>query len=216
MLARKWVELVLKTLERSIRKISSSLRNSDDTVEGQSKAFRIWMFSSTAAILMMLLLSFGPSGNSEARPKSEPSSVPSLIDQLPDGFVLVPIEPLNFEAIDALIENHAYVDLYSALSDDSVNLESGSTSRRKRLIARGLPLVRAPKNPLKFAVLVKEADSDILTRLGTPVLVVVRKGSPKHGYPEPRKTSRNQRPKYTKPDFIVEEIPEQETLNSIQ
>jgi hypothetical protein len=216
MLVRKWIELVLKVSERCIRKISNGFRSTDDTVEGQSKAFRVWMFSSTAAILLMMLLSFGSSGNSQEKSNSEQSTVPSLIDQVPDGFVLVPIEPLNFEAIDALIENHVYVDLYNASDDEPINSESGDSIRRKRLIARGLPMVRAPKNPSKFAVLVKEADSDILTRLGTPVIVVVRKGPPKRGYPESRKTSRNQRMGKTKPDFIVEEIPLQEPLNSDQ
>jgi hypothetical protein len=216
MLVRKWIELVLKVSERCIRKISSGFRSTDDTVEGQSKAFRVWMFSSTAAILLMMLLSLGPSGNSIAKPDSEHSTAQSLIDQVPDGFVLVPIEPLNFEAIDALVENHVYVDLYRASDDDPLNSDSGDSIRRKRLIARGLPMVRAPKNPSKFAVLVKEADSDILARLGAPVLVVVRKRPPKQGYPESRKTIRSQRLGKTKPDFIVEEIPLQETLNSDQ
>lgn len=216
MLVRKSIELGLKVSEHCIKKISSGFRSADDTVEGQSKAFRVWMFSSTAAILLMMLLSFDPSNNSQARPNPEQSSVPSLIDQVPDGFVLVPIDPLNFEAIDALIENHVYVDLYHASDDEPFNSESGDSIRRKRLIARGLPMVRAPKNPSKFAVVVKEADSDILIRLGAPVLVVVRKGPPKRGYPESRKTIRNQRLGKTKPDFIVEEIPLQETLNSNQ
>jgi hypothetical protein len=213
---KKWIEQVLKISKHCIRKISSSLRTVDDTVEGQSKAFRIWMFSSTAAILMMLLLSFGPSGHSQARPNPETSVVPSLIDQVPDGFVLAPIEPLNFEAIDALIENHAYVDLYLGNDDGLLNDESFHTNRRKRLIARGLPLVRAPKNPSKFAVLVKEADSDILTKLGAPVLVVVRKGPPKGGYPEQRNAGRIPRLKKAKPNFIIEEISAQEPSNSIQ
>lgn len=222
MLGQKWIELVSKISERYTGRLRNSFRETDDTVEGQSKAFRLWMFSSTAAILMMLLLSFGStrsSGVSHAAshgtsPDAEPKAGPSLIDQVPDGFVLVPIEPLNFETIDALIDNHAYVDLYHSSGEETFSSNSSASDRRRRLIARGLPLVRAPKNPSKFAVLVKEADTFVLMRLGEPVLVVVRKGPPKGGYPEPRKSRSRVNQKSPKSDFIFEEIPESEFQNT--
>lgn len=213
MLVRKWSELVLKTSEPYIKKMSNGLRSTDDTVEGQSKAFRIWMFSSTAAILLMLLLSFSAARNADAPPRSEVEAGPSMLEQIPEGFVLVPIEPQNFETIDALIENHAYVDLYSSSSNDTYSSDSNTTDRRKRLISRGLPLVRAPRNPSRFAVLVKEVDTEVLTRLGAPVLVVVRKGPPKGGYPAPSKSQAKLKPKKLRFDFIVEEIPSSETEN---
>ncbi|MDZ4082191.1 MAG: hypothetical protein U1E10_04590 [Bdellovibrionales bacterium] len=213
MLGQKWNELVSKILERFTGKIRNSFRETDDTVEGQSKAFRLWMFTSTAAILMMLLLSFASTQSSVASSKRESNAGLSLIEQVPDGFVLVPIEPLNFETIDALIENHAYVDLYLSSGEENFISDSSATDRRKRLIARGLPLVRAPRNPSKFAVLVKEADTAVLMRLGAPVLVVVRKGPPKGGYPEPRKMRSRANLKRPKADFIFEEIPETETQN---
>jgi hypothetical protein len=214
MQVRRFTELALKISAPFINKISSGLHGSDDTVEGQSKAFRIWMFSSTAAILMMLVLSFSATRSSEARSQGNTQPGQSLIEQVPEGFVLVPIEPQNFETIDALIENHAYVDLYNSSIDESYSSETIAIDRRKRLIARGLPLVRAPKNPSRFAVLVKEADTEILTRLGVPVLVVVRKGPPKGGYPEKRKSKAKLRNKILKSDFIVEEIPDSESQNS--
>lgn len=213
MLERKWIAQVSKTSINCIRKIISGFRSSDDTVEGQSKAFRVWMFSSTAAILMMLLLSFGPSGNSEANPDLGSQKAPSLIDQVPDGFVLVPIEPLNFETIDALIENHAYVDLYQTSENETFQTDTARTNRGKKLLARGLPMVRAPKNPSRFAVLVKDADSEILTGLGSPVLVVVRKRPPKIGDREIHGSRTRPRSKSFRPDLIVEEIPETENLN---
>lgn len=163
---------------------------------------------------MMLLIAYSPVQNSEARQELRSEILPSLVDQVPDGFVLVPIEPLNFETIDALIENHAYIDLYHSTDEHGYQGDQSGTKQRKRLIARGLPLLRAPKNPSKFAVIVKESDSDILAKLGVPVLVVVRKGPPKGGYPAVRRSQRNPKAKKLKADFIVEEIPEAETFVS--
>lgn len=204
----KWATLALKRSAQFIKKISDQYRGEDETVEGQSKAFRLWMMSSTAAVLLMLLMSFSSSKGSEPQHTDRSTTTLSLAEQVPDGFVLVPIEPINFETIDAIVEDHAYVDLYLASNDELSSYDASSSMRKKRLIARGLPLVRAPKNPSRFAVLVKESDSNVLTRLGGPVQIVVRRGPPKGGYPEPKFDSSTRAKHVSKPVFIVEEIPD--------
>lgn len=84
---------------------------------------------------------------------------------IPDGFVLVPIEVLNYEALDSVLGQFGIVDLFAADPD------SGS---RTRLIASRVRILRAPRNPSHFAVLAPVEKSSQLVRHDGGYFVVVR------------------------------------------
>lgn len=87
---------------------------------------------------------------------------------IPAGFVLVPIELLNFEALSALVGSYAIVDLFAPNTDPN---------QRPRKIGSDLRLLRAPLNPNQFAVLVPENESDLVVSQTTPLIAVIQNRS---------------------------------------
>ncbi len=119
-----------------------------------------WLILFGALAALPLLASLWP----EAKRGGE---APASIDtHIPRGFVLVPIEVENYEALDSVLGNFGYVDLYRVTP-------SGS----RQAVGRNLRLLRAPRNPTHFAVLVRESQSsEILSHKGSYVVVVRRPG----------------------------------------
>ena len=127
-----------------------------------------------------------------------------MADQMPNGFVLVPIEPTNLDSLDAVFGQHGYADLYRA---------DGSEKKGSRL-ARGLALVRSPRNPRRFAVLISDNESNRISELAEPVLVILRKGPAQKEDREGLKVARHKRPSpIRKIDLIEEAEPETISLN---
>lgn len=87
---------------------------------------------------------------------------------IPAGFVLVPIELLNFEALSALVGSYAIVDLFAPNTDPN---------QRPRKIGSDLRLLRAHLNPNQFAVLVPENESDLVVSQATPLIAVIQNRS---------------------------------------
>lgn len=85
---------------------------------------------------------------------------------IPKGFVLVPIEVRNYEALDSVLGKFALVDLYQGGSSDSP---------RQHLVGRNVRLLRAPQNPSHFAVLVQESDVAGLIHAGAQFTVTVKR-----------------------------------------
>jgi hypothetical protein len=85
---------------------------------------------------------------------------------IPRGFVLVPIEALNYEALDSILGRFAIVDLYH-----------GGTPEMpaQGLVARNVRLLRAPQNPGHFAILVREAEAAHVLRWGSQFTVIVKR-----------------------------------------
>ncbi len=80
---------------------------------------------------------------------------------IPDGYVLLPIEVQNLESLDSLLGQYGVVDLYKP--GDPV------------AVAKGLKIIRSPKDPSQFSVLVPESQSAELIRSeDKPFLVVVQ------------------------------------------
>lgn len=166
------VEQALKRLRDHFEMIRNRLKEkNDDSVEAQAQTFRIWMWSSAAGLALIVIASVvatsRDSSDAQARFAAEnPATEKSILDQLPDGYVLAPIEPTNLDSLDSILDQQGYADLYTA---------SANGERGKR-IAKGLPLIRAPRNPRRFAVIVSEAQTPILEAFNEPVLVILRKG----------------------------------------
>jgi len=101
-----------------------------------------------------------PADSVETQNVSEDWSMDTLI---PPGMVLVPIQIQNSENLDSLIGKYAQVDIFT----------SASAMRFKRPIARGVKLLRAPRNPESFGVLTTEAMAPILVALEHPVYITI-------------------------------------------
>jgi hypothetical protein len=82
---------------------------------------------------------------------------------IPKGFVLVPIELANLNAVASLINQFGVIDLYGG------NSESNSVQ-----IASRIKILRAPLNPDQYAVLVTEDLSKQIMRFKGPFWAVVQ------------------------------------------
>ncbi len=97
-----------------------------------------------------------------------PHEEDSVIDTyIPDGFVLVPIDVQNLASLDAMVGQFGVVDLY--------------TENQDLAVATGLRIIRSPKDPSQFGVLVPQMRSrDIVKKNARPYIVVVQNPKQKH------------------------------------
>jgi hypothetical protein len=121
------------------------------------------LWSAAALALVPVALSFVHA--SEGR-EAAPSKAAAVDTYIPKGFVLVPIEVRNYEALDSILGSFGIVDLYQAQSADSTKL---------RLAARNVRLMRAPQNPQHFAVLIEETRASGVLRDGGLFTVIVKR-----------------------------------------
>jgi hypothetical protein len=84
---------------------------------------------------------------------------------IPKGYVLVPIDLANSEALGAIIDQFAIVDLYTS----SLPGEKGGMR-----VGQKLRLIRAPLNPKTFAVLVPESEASKVVGAAGPVVAVLQ------------------------------------------
>lgn len=172
---KAFAEQVLKKIdEMKQRLLRSGADSSNDTVENQAQAFRIWIWSSAAALFCgVVVFAFSQKDQAnESGGKSVAREEFEISDRIPDGWVLVPIEPANMDALDSLFGARGYVDIYRAGGDTE------NADNRRALIKRGVAMMRTPRNPRRFAALIAEDDIATLKRLGEPVHIVVRKRPP--------------------------------------
>lgn len=115
-----------------------------------------------AGILLSLILAWlsQPSPGA-AVADAEPESIDTYI---PAGFVLVPISVYNSESVDSIFGNHGVVDLYPVK-------ENGNAV--KWPLARGVKMLRAPKNPSQFGVLVPARAAPVVMSHGGAFQVII-------------------------------------------
>lgn len=103
---------------------------------------------------------------------------------IPEGFSLVPIEVANIESLDALLGPYGVVDLFTAVTPQNPKSEK---------IASKMKIVRAPKNPQFFAVLVPFKDVDKIMSVSGPFIVSVLNPKSQGGGVERAKQRRSSR-----------------------
>lgn len=87
-----------------------------------------------------------------------------LDTHIPQGHVLVPIQVHNSENVDSMFGTYGMVDLYPVS-------ENGKASREA--ILRGVKMLRAPRNPNQFGVLVPTDMAATVIRSGGTFAAVV-------------------------------------------
>lgn len=93
-----------------------------------------------------------------------PLVLPEIDTLIPRGYVLVPITVQNSESLDSVFGSHGIVDLYSV---------NDTTLTKGRRVASGVKLLRAPKNPSQFGVLIEDQFSSSLLNEGATFFVVI-------------------------------------------
>ncbi|MFN3453540.1 MAG: hypothetical protein ACK41T_01170 [Pseudobdellovibrio sp.] len=94
---------------------------------------------------------------------SETLSADTLI---PKGYVLVPIELVNLQAISGLINTHGVVDIFSV-----------NRANKTKKILEQVKILRAPLNPESYAVLLPEEISKQFMNYAGPFIAVVQNKS---------------------------------------
>lgn len=117
----------------------------------------------TAAVLALLPIGLSFFRAPVPTVPSEAKTV-SIDTHIPRGFVLVPVEILNYEALDSIFGRYGVVDLYSGQPDLPT----------QTLVARNVRMLRAPQNPSHFAVLVRESETSRLLSRGNAFTVIVK------------------------------------------
>ncbi len=110
-------------------------------------------------VLSLVLAWMSQPGSSKEQPPEE-----SIDTYIPTGYVLIPIAVHNSESVDSVFGNHGVVDLYPILTN--------GTPRRWPL-ARAVKMLRAPKNPNQFGVLVPNSASGTVMSHGGAFQVVI-------------------------------------------
>ena len=118
-----------------------------------------WIFSVCFFIAILITILWTPPKEQNLT-KTNPPAIDTLI---PKGFVLVPIEVANQENLKSVIDSYGLVSLYQ---------------KEKRIISH-VKLIRAPKNPEQFAVLVSEGLSSEILKYQEPFKIVIQNPSEK-------------------------------------
>lgn len=121
------------------------------------------LWGAAALSLVPMAVTLIPSGSSTSAAESAPAEVDTHI---PKGFVLVPIEVQNYEALDSILGKFGVVDLFQG---------QGPEGTKQRLIMRNVHMLRAPRNPSHFAVLIRERDVAEVLHTSAPFTVIVKR-----------------------------------------
>ena len=118
-----------------------------------------------AGVLALIPLGLNFFRPSETAPV-EAAGIESTDTHIPAGFVLVPIEARNSEALDSIFGRFGTVDLYQG---------DALTGAKQRLVARNVRMLRAPQNPSHFAVLIPESQTEAVLGEAGPFTVTVKR-----------------------------------------
>ncbi len=119
-------------------------------------------------LVILGLIAFWVVSQKSAPPENQTQGDDSgfTVDTLiPSGYVLIPIELANADPLSSMVGTTAVVDLYTTSMD---------AKQKGRKIGSRLKLVRAPKNPNLYAVLVKESQSDQVLAQPGPYFAVIQ------------------------------------------
>jgi len=141
-----------------IKFIKSGLGESDEELLSPAKIVGI-----VVALGLISLIAQGYSSEKVEEPKNTPNF--SIDTFIPEGESLVPIQVSNYESLDQVIGQFGVVDLLST------PLHPGEKAKR---VAFAVKLIRAPKSPRHFSVLIPAEKAHKLAGYHGQFTVVVR------------------------------------------
>lgn len=72
----------------------------------------------------------------------------NLNEMIPKGYMIYPIEVINASSLHAMMGSFAYINLYAPRK----------RQKGTKLIGKNLKIIRSPKDPEQFALVIKESD----------------------------------------------------------
>ncbi|MGE0761719.1 MAG: hypothetical protein AB7N80_00430 [Bdellovibrionales bacterium] len=120
-----------------------------------------WLLPTAGTVFALLLATLLQLNSSDSTPTAPSFEIDTYI---PQGHVLVPITVHNSENVDSMFGSYGMVDLYPVHETGQVATEA---------ILRGVKMLRAPRNPSQFGVLVPENLAAHVVRAATRFAVVV-------------------------------------------
>ena len=118
----------------------------------------LWGAAGLSLIPLTFALLSGQAKEPSSDDKVEQQRI-SLDTNIPRGFVLVPIEVQNYEALNSILGHYGVVDLFHG----------------QRLKAKNVKILRAPHNPSQFAILVAENQVGNILQDGSAFAVTVKR-----------------------------------------
>lgn len=92
---------------------------------------------------------------------------------IPRGYVLIPMDFVNIDSLSAMIGDTAVIDIYQV--DAGTNVEK-SLNKGVKVVSK-VKLLRAPKNPHQFAILIQEKLGDQILSFRGPFWAVLQNRS---------------------------------------
>jgi hypothetical protein len=117
------------------------------------------------AIALLSLLGFFISGSSSPAEAAVKKDLESFDTFIPEGFSLLPLEVANYETLDSLLGPFGVVDLFTVPQNPE---------EKSRRIAYRVKILRAPRNPSHFAVLIPFEMVGNILRYPGPFMVSVQ------------------------------------------
>ena len=127
------------------------------------KKMRMSLVATLITIVGLLLVSFESKELSQEKKNSETSS--STDEMIPPGFVMVPLDLQNKEALRSLVGAFAVVDLFTVSPDGQ---------KKGVRVGSRLKLLRSPLDPEQFSALVEEDQAALLFSHSGPLFAVVQ------------------------------------------
>jgi len=119
--------------------------------------FVLGLISSTL-VLLLFYISSGPEIKEDSL---EPESSLNLSVMIPDGYVLFGFEAENYAQISPILEPYSMVQVYN--------------TNTRRLIAKNIKVLRAPKDPSQLSFLVPVNIANYFARFGLEYRIVLQK-----------------------------------------
>lgn len=115
--------------------------------------------------LGLAILSYFVSKADTPPPKPAQEEMIQLDSMIPEGFVLLPLDLVNREALSSIVGATAVIDLFT------VNAQTLNPSKK---IAKRIKIIRTPRNPDQFALLIQENETHQILNYTGPYFAVIQ------------------------------------------
>lgn len=132
----------------------------------------------TTVFVLLGVISFLFSQKADLPVETTPQKQVEIDELIPEGYFLLPLELTNREALVSMIGDTSIVDLFT-IHPQTLNPQKKIASRVK--------LIKSPKNPDQFALLLEESNTmDILKHSGPYFATIQNRKNRKSAFPKNR------------------------------
>lgn len=133
-------------------------------------------------LFVLAILTYLVSKADSPEPQVQNEEIVQLDALIPEGFVLLPLDLVNREAISSIVGSTAVIDLFT------VNAQTLNPSKK---IATRIKIIRTPRNPDQFALLVQENETPQILNYTGPYFAVIQNKATQGSKLVPKKQSQD-------------------------